>query len=101
MSKSKLHKFDAKLSVDLFKEREVWIAHCKTLDLGSQGTTMKEAKEMFQEALDLYTECMERGGRPDKTITCSSAPVNNPDSVPVEGGIFSKAFTTVKNWYTL
>lgn len=41
----------------VFKEGEVLIAYCPSLDLSSSGTTFNEAVANLREALGLFIEC--------------------------------------------
>lgn len=41
------------ITIDLVKEGGIWVSSCDALLLASQGSTQKQALEMFTEALEL------------------------------------------------
>ena len=44
------------LQVALFKEENQFVAYCPALELSSYGDNPKEAKQAFEEALEIFIE---------------------------------------------
>ena len=56
------------LQVALFKEDGQFVAYCPALELSSYGDTPKEAKQAFDEALDIFVEETTEKGTLEKVL---------------------------------
>jgi predicted RNase H-like HicB family nuclease len=53
---------ELKVGIETSREGKWYISSCPALDIVSQGETIKEAKEMIEDAIELFiTSCIERG----------------------------------------
>lgn len=59
---------EIQVQVVLYKEQKAWIAYCPSLDLSSYGDSEKEAKEAFDEALEIFIEETTQRGTLEKFL---------------------------------
>ncbi|MFQ5646903.1 MAG: type II toxin-antitoxin system HicB family antitoxin [bacterium] len=60
-----------RLQVDFFKEGKVFVAYCRALDLSSCGDTFEEAKNNFEEAMQIFfDEIVKMGTLEDVLMEC-------------------------------
>ena len=71
------------VSVDFWKEGDVFVAHCHSLEIASYGETLEEAKDNFSEALKLFYEsCKDRGVLQDALLECGWVKDNREKLMP-------------------
>lgn len=58
----KSHGFEIVLDVCLFEDEGNYIAHCPALDISSYGTSEDEAQELFNEAVTIFLDEVEKKG---------------------------------------
>jgi predicted RNase H-like HicB family nuclease len=56
------------VEVALFKEDEIWVAYCPALEVSSYGDDKKEAKEAFEEAMQIFLAETQRKGTLEKYL---------------------------------
>ncbi len=56
------------VEVALFKEAGTWVAYCPALEVSSYGDDKKEAKEAFEEAMQIFLSETERKGTLEKYL---------------------------------
>ncbi|HXR85219.1 MAG TPA: hypothetical protein VN722_12975 [Hanamia sp.] len=56
------------VEVALFKEGVTWVAYCPALEVSSYGDDKKEAKEAFEEAMQIFLSETERKGTLEKYL---------------------------------
>lgn len=56
------------VEVALFEEDNMWIAYCPALEVSSYGDGKKEAKEAFEEAMQIFLSETERKGTLEKFL---------------------------------
>ena len=61
--------FRTKLTVSIYKEGRQFVAFCPTLDLCSQGKSVKEAQKNFEETFDLFLEEVVEKGTLDQVLS--------------------------------
>ena len=57
------------LPVSFLKEGSSYVAYTPALDLSSCGKTLKEAKKMFAESVQLFFEELEKMGTTEEVLT--------------------------------
>lgn len=57
-----------KVQVALFLEDDIWVAYCPALELSSYGDNKNEAKEAFEEAMQIFLTETERKGTLEKYL---------------------------------
>lgn len=65
-------------------ERGVWTAHVPVLNnLASEGDSLDEAKQMIEEAIKLYIECLDEENSPIPSESKSGGPLMGTVAVAV------------------
>lgn len=62
------HYISVHVEIVLFKENKQWISYCPSLELSSYGDTQQEAKEAFDEALNIFLTEVERKGTLEREL---------------------------------
>jgi len=72
MSKNTLQKdrnsLNVNVQVALFKENDIWVAYCPALEVSSYGDEKDEAKQAFEEAMQIFLAETERKGTLEKYL---------------------------------
>lgn len=72
MAENKLHKdrnlLNVKVEVALFQEDGIWVAYCPALEVSSYGDDKDEAREAFEEAMQIFLAETERKGTLEKYL---------------------------------
>ena len=56
------------VEVALFQEDDIWVAYCPALEVSSYGDDKDEAKESFEEAMQIFLAETERKGTLEKYL---------------------------------
>ena len=66
------------LPAKIIKKRDIFISHCPTLDVCSQGNTEEEAKHNLIEAITAFViSCFNRGTLEEVLKDCGFSPIND------------------------
>lgn len=78
----------------IFKEGRTYVSLCLELDIASQGRTVREAKKMLAEAVELHLEtCIENNIPYFHPVPRSEDPRFNPQDNFIESFPFSVTFS--------
>ena len=59
---------DVNVQVALFQEDGIWVAYCPALEVSSYGDNKDEAKEAFEEAMQIFLSETDRKGTLEKYL---------------------------------
>ena len=84
MTETRIH-FRLSVPIEVFREEDVYVAGCESLQVYSQGATWDEARKNVEEALALFvTSCLERGTLERVLLDSGFAPEIQSDVVDVD-----------------
>ena len=61
--------FQTKLTISIYKENGQFVAFCPSLDVCSQGKSVKEAQKNFEEAFSLFLDEVVKKGTLDQVLS--------------------------------
>lgn len=105
--KIKMEQIKLSVAVFLTKEGESYVAYCPALELSSYGDTIDDAKEGFEDALNIFVEETHKKGTLEKmllhlgwTLRQKPIPIYDPPPLQSTKTPFGRVFQSeVKSYY--